>query len=253
MPHEADSRPPHVEAVDERLGDLERVQRQRVQVATATSSRCRSRRARSCTPSVAQLVEALRRAAASTSWVSVISITSCSASMPASSIDAQDRRRPGPGRAARRPTGSRACAAARRRIGLGVLPARAPGGRPRAGRSGRAARSGRSPRPAARTRAGGTRPRTGCSQRTSASAATIRPVSSATIGWYWTTICSRSIAFAELLLEVVAAQDRGGHRRLEELEARLALGLRLVHGDVGVADQLVAVAADLVARRRGRR
>ena len=50
----------------------------------------------------------------------------------------------------------------------------------------------------------------------------------------------------QLLLEVVAAQDRGGHLRLEELEARLALGLRLVHGDVGVADQLVAVAAALL-------
>ena len=42
----------------------------------------------------------------------------------------------------------------------------------------------------------------------------------------------------ELLLEPVAAQDRGVHAALEARPAALALLLGLVHGDVGVADQL---------------
>ena len=43
----------------------------------------------------------------------------------------------------------------------------------------------------------------------------------------------------EVLLEAVAAQDGGVHRRLEDLVALLAGVLGRVHGDVGVAQQLL--------------
>ena len=60
----------------------------------------------------------------------------------------------------------------------------------------------------------------------------------------------------EVLLEAVAAQDGGVHRRLEDLVALLAGVLGRVHGDVGVAQQLLG-AVDLgrpAARRcRGSR
>ena len=48
----------------------------------------------------------------------------------------------------------------------------------------------------------------------------------------------------EVLLEAVAAQDGGVHRRLEDLVALLAGVLGRVHGDVGVAQQLLG-AVDL--------
>ncbi len=56
----------------------------------------------------------------------------------------------------------------------------------------------------------------------------------------------------ELVLEVVAADDRVAHLRGEDGEAALAALLGLVHGDVGVAQQLVDAACAGARRRRCR-
>ena len=74
------------EAVDERLGDLEHVDRQRAQVAAATSSRCRSRRARSARRArAARSSTALARVGVvASSTLSVSSSTSRRGSSPAS-------------------------------------------------------------------------------------------------------------------------------------------------------------------------
>ena len=103
---------------------------------------------------------------------------------------------------------------------------------------------------------GGMRPRPGWFQRTSASTEIVLPVARSTIGWYW-TISSRSVDRAlELGLEAVAADDRVAHRGREHREAALAGLLGLVHGDVGVAQQLLdatsrgaGLAGDADARR----
>ena len=123
---------------------------------------------------------------------------------------------------------------------------RAPGGRPREGRA--ADRDDLAGLLGQRHEVGrrGRRPRAGCSQRTRASAAATRPVSSATIGWYSTMNCSRSTALQSSSLRPwrrTAASPSPARRP----RSGLALGLRLVHRDVGVADQLVAVAGDLEA------
>src|SRR3954453_15086946 len=49
----------------------------------------------------------------------------------------------------------------------------------------------------------------------------------------------------QLLLQVVPTHDRRAHRRIEELEARLARGLRLVHRDIRIANEIVGVTAPL--------
>ena len=149
--------------------------------------------------------------------------------------------RPGPGRAARRPTGSRACAAARRRFGLGVLQRRAwwqasrrtwrPSAtiRPSPRRAARTRRAGRGRAPGAPSARAPRRRRCGrCPARRSAGTR------------------RRSLALdglREFLLDAVPPQHRIGHRGLEELIAALALRLGLVHGEVRVADELIGVAA----------
>ena len=52
----------------------------------------------------------------------------------------------------------------------------------------------------------------------------------------------------ELGLEAVAADDRVAHRGREDREAALAALLGVVHGDVGVAQQLLGVRVRVAAR-----
>ena len=109
---------------------------------------------------------------------------------------------------------------------LGVLPARAPGGRPRAARTGRAGRSARSPRPAGRTpTAAPGRARDAPSARAPRRRRS-RPVSSATIGWYSTIISLALDRLRELLLEAVAAQ-RSRRAICGSKSSKRALALRL--------------------------
>ena len=90
--------------------------------------------------------------------------------------------------------------------------------------------------------AGPIRPRTGCSQRASAS----RGADAPGVEVHDRLVLDHDLAAldrrGQLLLEIVAAEHRGCHRRIEEREAALARRLRLVHRQVGLADQLVGVA-----------
>ena len=72
---------------------------------------------------------------------------------------------------------------------------------------------------------------------------TTSPVARSAIGWYSTSSSPRSTARCELFLQAVALQHGVAHREIEDLEPALARLLRLVHREVGVADQLVRVAA----------
>ena len=87
---------------------------------------------------------------------------------------------------------------------------------------------------------GMTTPRCGWFHRTSASTPSSSRLVRSTTGWN-----SRKNSFAgqrqvDVLLQPQAIVNLFLHVRLEQHEARLAGGLRAVHGDVGVAQQLLA-------------
>ena len=138
------------QAVDERLGDLERVQRQRVQVGQRRVAGAEVVE-RDLDAELAQLVEALHARGGQQLALGDLDheLGRVDAGLGDRGEHVLDE---APGRAARRRRGSRACAAARRSARSRRPASGAPAGRPRAGRGGRAGRSGRSPRRAARTR-----------------------------------------------------------------------------------------------------
>ena len=99
---------------------------------------------------------------------------------------------------------------------------------------------------------GATSPRRGCSQRTSASVAVVMPGIERDDRLEVQRQLLALDGESELLLEAMALEHRGPHAGVEDREAALAAGLGYVHGDVGVADQLlraqVAAVADGDAR-----
>ena len=81
-------------------------------------------------------------------------------------------------------------------------------------------------------------PRVGWRQRISASTPITLSDCRSKVGWYWRKSCRCSSASREVHLEREPIPGRGLHAGLEEHVVVLAGGLRLVQGDVRVAQQL---------------
>ena len=86
---------------------------------------------------------------------------------------------------------------------------------------------------------GGTSPRTGWCQRARASAPTIWPEPRSKVGWYWRNSSPASRARRRSALELHPLDQLGVHLGVVALVAALAGRLGPVHGQVGVAQQLV--------------
>ena len=82
-------------------------------------------------------------------------------------------------------------------------------------------------------------PRSVLCQRTSASTPVMRPLSGEMIGWKYSTNSSWSKARCRSALNCRRSSTALCMPRLEHLVATLAVALRRVHGDVGVAQQLL--------------
>ena len=91
------------------------------------------------------------------------------------------------------------------------------------------------------------RPRPGWFQRTSASTETVSPVARSTIGWYWTTSSRCSIARSSSALRPWRRTIESRIAGVKTAKRRLPRLLGLVHGDVGVAQQLLGVRARVLA------
>ena len=211
------------EAVDERLGDLEDVERQRVQVAERRVAGAEVVE-REPHAELAQLVQRRR----------------ARVGVPSSALgDLEHELAAGRGRRRRAPRATRleqvGVAAARRAERFTCIGSGSPSGsRPASARlaAGLArARSGRAATIRPVSSASGTNSRRQQRGRASGGPSARAPrrrrrrrVASATIGWYSTTISPRSTACCELLLEAVAAQDRAsricGSKTLEAALAR---------------------------------
>ena len=96
------------------------------------------------------------------------------------------------------------------------------------------------------------RPRPGWFQRTSASTETVLPVDEVDDRLVLDDELALLDRALELGLEAVAADDRVAHRGREDREAALAALLGLVHGHVGVAQQLLGVRARVAGSWRCR-